>query len=105
MLVTLRQRNFALVWFGGLISLIGDRAMLVALPFYVYQQTGSTLGTAALFTASYLPMVLFGSVAGVFVDRWDRKRIMIVTNLIQACVMLPLLLVRSSAWIWLIYLV
>ncbi len=35
MLATLRRRNFALLWFGGLISLIGDRAMLTALPFYV----------------------------------------------------------------------
>ena len=105
MLATLRQRNFALVWFGGLVSLIGDRAMLTALPFYVYQQTGSTVGMAALFTAYYLPMVFFGSVAGVFVDRWDRRRIMIVTNLVQASVMLLLLLVRSAEWLWLIYLV
>lgn len=105
MLATLRQRNFALLWFGGLISLIGDRALLTALPFYVYQQTGSTLRQAALFTAYYLPMVLFGSVAGVFVDRWDRRRIMIVTNFLQAAVMLLLLVVRSGQWLWLVYLV
>jgi MFS family permease len=105
MLATLRQRNFALLWFGGLISLIGDRAMLTALPFYVYQQTGSTLHSAGLFTAYYLPQVLFSSVAGVFVDRWDRRRIMIVTNLLQACVMLLLLFVRSGEWLWLVYLV
>jgi MFS family permease len=105
MLATLRQRNFAFLWFGGLISLTGDRAMMTALPFYVYQQTGSTLQAAALYTAYYLPMVLLGSVAGVFVDRWDRRRIMIVTNLLQACVMLLLLLVRSVEWLWLVYLV
>ena len=103
MLATLRRRNFALLWVGGLISLTGDRAMLTALPFYVYQQTGSTLRMAALFTAYYLPMVLFGSVAGVFVDRWDRRRIMIVTNLLQASVMVLLLLVRSRASLWLMY--
>ncbi|MBA3947833.1 MAG: MFS transporter [Herpetosiphonaceae bacterium] len=105
MLVTLRQRNFALIWVGGFVSLIGDRAMLTALPFYIYQQTGSTLDTAALFIAYYLPMALFGSIAGVFVDRWNRQRLMIVINLLQAVVLLPLLLVRSSAWFWLIYLV
>ena len=97
MLATLRRRNFTLLWCAGLISLIGDRAMMTALPFYVYQQTSSTLATAALFTAAYLPMVLLGSVAGVFVDRWDRKRIMVLTNLIQTVVMLLLLLVRSGA--------
>jgi MFS family permease len=105
MLATLRQRNFALLWCAGLISLIGARAMMTALPFYVYQQTGATLATAALFTAAYLPMVLLGSVAGVFVDRWDRKRIMVLTNLIQAFGMLLLLLVRSGAWFWLVCLV
>jgi MFS family permease len=103
MLALLRERNFALLWFGGLISLIGDRAMMTALPFYIYQQTGSTLQTAALFTAYYLPMVLFGSVAGVFVDRWDRRWIMVVANFVQAVVMLALLLVRSDAWLWLVY--
>jgi MFS family permease len=105
MLATLRRPNFALLWCAGLISLIGDRAMMTALPFYVYQQTNSTLATAALFTAAYLPMVLLGSVAGVFVDRWDRKRIMVLTNLIQAFVMLLLLLTHSSAWLWLVLLV
>jgi MFS family permease len=105
MLATLRHRNFALLWVGGLISLIGDRALMTALPFYVYQQTGSTLGTAALYFAFYLPPVLLGSVAGVFVDRWDRRRLMVVTNLIQGVVMLFLLLVRSNDWLWLIYVV
>jgi MFS family permease len=79
--------------------------MLTALPFYVFQLTGSTLHAAALFTAYYLPMVLLGSIAGVFVDRWDRRRIMIVTSLLQACVILLLLLVRSADWLWLVYLV
>lgn len=105
MFATLRHRNFALVWCAGLISLLGDRALLTALPYYVYQHTGSTLATATMFTAYYLPMVLLGSVAGVFVDRWDRQRIMVVTNLIQTCVMLLLLLVRSVAWLWLVYVV
>lgn len=99
----LRERNFALVWWAGLISMLGDRALLTALPYYVYQQTASTLATAAMFTASYLPMILLGSVAGVFVDRWDRRRIMVVANLIQAIVMLLLLLARSGEWAWLVY--
>jgi predicted MFS family arabinose efflux permease len=99
----LRQRNFALLWGGGLISLIGDRALMTALPFYVYQQTHSTIATAAMFAALYLPRLLFGSLAGVLVDRWDRRRLMIVTNLVQAVLALLLLLVRSPEWLWLSY--
>jgi hypothetical protein len=55
MLATLRQRNFALLWFGGFISLTGDRVLDVALPFYVYQTTHSTLITATMVAAELLP--------------------------------------------------
>jgi MFS family permease len=105
MLSALRRRDFALLWCGTLISLIGDRALMTALPFYVYQQTGSTLAMAGMFGASYLPGLLFGSVAGVFADRWDRKRILVAGNLIQAAVMLLLLLLHSGAWLWVVYVV
>ncbi|HET7035065.1 MAG TPA: MFS transporter [Thermomicrobiaceae bacterium] len=105
MLPVLRQRDFFLLWLGGLISLLGDRAMRVALPVYVYQQTGSTLATAAMAASYYLPAVLLGSLAGVFTDRWDRRRVMIGANFIQAGVILLLLLVRSADWLWLVYLV
>jgi len=103
MLGALRHRSFALLWLSVIISLIGDRALLVALPFYVYQQTGSTIAMAGMFGAYYLPTFLFSSVAGVFVDRWDRKRILVVTNLIQGAVMLLLLLLHFGAWLWLVY--
>lgn len=105
MLATLRQRNFALVWFGGLISLTGDWMLIAALPYYVYQQTGSTLATAAMTVVSILPSVFLSSPAGVFADRWDRKRIMVVANVLQMIGVLFLLLVRSGQWLWLVYVV
>jgi MFS family permease len=105
MRATLGQRNFALLWFAGLISLVGDRALLAALPFFVYSQTGSSLATAMLFTAYYIPMILLGSIAGVFADLWDRRRIMVVTNVAQAVLLPLLLLVRSEEWLWLVYVV
>ena len=61
----LRQRNFALLWFGGLISIMGDRVLLVALPYFVYQQTGSTFASAVMVAAELLPRLLLGSIAGV----------------------------------------
>ena len=106
MLATLRQRDFALLWFGGLISIMGDWMLLVALPIYVYGLTGSALATGAMFAAGLLPNVILGSVAGVFVDRWDRKRTMVAANLLMAVSLLPLLVAPrragcgSSTW-WL----
>ena len=104
---TLFQRNFALLWFGGLASYIGDWAMLVALPLFVFEQTGSTLAAGALLTAKFAPM-LFSSVAGVFVDRWDRRRILVRANLAMTVLTLPLLIpvtsAAESASLWIVYL-
>lgn len=103
MFATLRQRNFALLWFGQLISMLGDWLLFIALPFYIYTLTGSTLATGIMFIVQTLPRVFLGSVAGVFVDRWSRKKILVVTNLIQIVVLLPLLLVHSQNLVWIIY--
>jgi MFS family permease len=104
MLAILRQRNFALVWLGGLISFVGDWVLFIALPVYVYDLSGSALATGGMFIAQTAPRLLFGSIAGVFVDRWDRKRTMIVANLLSAAALLLLLPVRSIADLWLVYL-
>ncbi|MGD8857799.1 MAG: MFS transporter [Chloroflexota bacterium] len=103
MIATLRNRSFFLLWLGGLISMIGNWMLMAALPFYVYQVTGSALATSGLLMAYLAPGMLFGSVAGVFVDRWDRKRILVIGNLIQAMIIPLLLLVEANGWIWLIY--
>lgn len=103
LLATMRYRNFALLWSGGLISMTGDWMLLVALPIYVYQATGSALATGAMFAAGLLPNVLFGSVAGVFVDRWDRKRTLVFGNVLLTLSVLPLLLVPHTGWLWVVY--
>jgi Na+/melibiose symporter-like transporter len=105
MLATLRQRNFALLWTGGVISLLGDWTLMVGLPLFVYALTGSTLATSTMFMAGLIPRVLLGSVAGVFVDRWDRKRTMAITDLLLALCLLPLLLVHDAQRLWIVYLV
>ena len=104
MLNALRQRNFALLWLGQMISLAGDWALLVALPFAIYDLTGSALATGGMFIAQMTPRLLLASVAGVFVDHWDRRRTMIVADRARAAVLLPLLLVGSAGWVWVIYL-
>jgi MFS family permease len=99
----LRQRDFSLLWVAGLVSLTGDWMLLVALPVSVYALTGSALATAGVLVANRLPALLLGSVAGVFVDRWDRRRTMIVANLVRAPLLLPLLAVDSAERVWIVY--
>ncbi len=103
MLAVLRQRNFAMLWLGQLVSQIGDMVLIIALPFYVYQLTGSLLHTGLMYIVETLPRVLLGSLAGVFVDRWDRRWTMIVSDLGRAGVLLLLLLVHSPNHLWLLY--
>ena len=102
MLSVLRRRNFALVWLGGLASLTGDWALFAGLPLVVYQMTGSTLALGLTAIANSVPRLLLGSVAGVFVDRWDRRRTMLVADLLLGLVLLPMLLVTSADRLWLL---
>jgi Na+/melibiose symporter-like transporter len=104
-ITTLRSRDFALLWTAGLISVAGDFALLIALPLHAYALTGSAIATGGVFAASLLPQVLLGSVAGVFIDRWDRKRTMVAADLFRAALLLPLLAVGSPDLLWLLYLV
>jgi MFS family permease len=103
MIAAFRQRNFAFLWIGQVISLIGDWVLFVALPFYVYSLTGSTLATGIMFIVQTIPRIFFGSIAGVFVDRWNRKRTMFIAELLQAITLVPLFLVHSQQWIWIVY--
>ena len=105
MFAALRKRNFALLWIGQLVSLAGDYMLIVALPYYVFQLTGSILQTGAMFVAETLPRILLGSFAGVFVDRWDRRWTMIISDVARATVLLLLLLVHSQNLLWLVYVV
>ncbi len=104
MLAVLRRRNYGLLWVAQLISMIGDWAMFTALPFFVYQLTGSVLATGGMFIIQIIPPLLLGTVAGVFVDRWDRRWTMIGSSLIRGGVLVMLLGVRSADLVWLVYL-
>ncbi|HZX01644.1 MFS transporter [Kribbella sp.] len=101
--VLARQRDYRLLLSAGLISLVGDWLLRTGLAFQVYVLTGSTLASGGLLLASFLPAVLLGSLAGVFVDRWSQRTTMIVTNVLNAVVLLPLIAVHSANLIWIVY--
>jgi len=71
----------------------------------VEKLTGSALQVGLSMMSSALPVLLLGPVAGVYVDRWDRKRTMIVADLLRAVLVLACLFVRSSDQVWIYYLV
>src|SRR5215211_2522133 len=87
-----RNRNFSLMWTGQLISTIGSALTSLAASIYVFRLTNSALSVGLMLMATAAPSLLVGLFAGVFVDRYDRKKIMITADLIRAVlvVLIPL---------------
>ena len=104
-LALLRRRDFGLLWAGALITETGDWLLLVGLPVWVLERTGSSLVTATVFIVGLLPTLLAGPLAGVLVDRWDRRRTLVAVSLAQAGFLLPLLAVHGREQLWIVYLV
>ena len=84
--VVLRNKDFSKLWIGQLISNVGSSVGSLALLFFAFALTGSELAMAGLAMTQILPMVLFSGVIGVYIDRWDRKKIMIAADIIRAAV-------------------
>ncbi|MFL5727017.1 MAG: MFS transporter [Chloroflexota bacterium] len=101
----LRDSGFRRLWAGGLINDLGDWTLLVALPVYVFGLTGSAFVTSTVFVVELVAGLIAGQLAGVLVDRWDRRRILVVSGAIQAVALAPLLLVTTADTIWIVYVV
>ncbi len=87
----LRHRDVRLLLLAGLVSQTGDWALRIGIGYQAYALTGSTVASAVILLVSLAPQVLLGSFAGACVDRWDRRRTMVVVNLALAVTLVPLL--------------
>ena len=104
-LPVLQNRNFLMLWSGQVFSQLADKVYLVLMIALItsrYQAAGQTVSgwVSTIMVAFTIPAVLFGSVAGVFVDRWAKKQVLVATNLLRGglVLMLPLLLWISQDW-------
>src|SRR5207302_6475341 len=73
-------RDYRLLFSGQLISLVGRQITVVALPYQVYQVTGSALAVGLLGAVQVVPLVAFSLVGGAIADAVDRRRLLLVTN-------------------------
>lgn len=86
------NRNFALLAFGQAISNMGDFVYSTTLLIWVFLLTHSAVAVSGVLIAQYTPVFLLGPVAGVFVDRWNRRRTMIVADIARGiAALLPLI--------------
>ena len=82
----LHGRPFALLWSGQAISLLGDRIFQLALAWWVLEKTGSTVVMGTVFIVSIVPMLVFLLIGGVFVDRFPRLWLMVISDGVRAIV-------------------
>lgn len=97
---------FTIVWIGQLVSIIGSGLATFALGVWVFEQTGSALMFALIMLFRSLPGALISPIAGALVDRWDRRRVMIVSDggAALATLGVALLAATGNLAIWHIYL-
>jgi MFS family permease len=99
-----RLREYRLLWLGQLVSEAGDGLTTLALLLLVNALTGSTAALAGMAIVLAIPPLTIGLVAGTYVDRVDRRRIMLVSDALRAAVVLGFILVGSAGQLWLLYL-
>ncbi|PPT08495.1 Major facilitator superfamily MFS_1 [Geitlerinema sp. FC II] len=100
------MRTFFLIWFGQLISLIGSQITSFALGIWVYQNTGSVTQFALISFFAILPGLIISPLAGAFVDRLDRRWVMIVSDSVAgfSTFSIALLVITGQLQVWHIYL-
>ncbi|MES0344671.1 MAG: MFS transporter [Anaerolineales bacterium] len=99
-----RNRSFTFLWLGQLVSTIGSALTSLAASIVVFRLTGSALSVGLMLIATSAPTLILGLIAGVFVDRYDRKRIMIIADLARAFVviLIPFLIPYGIAWLYIL---
>ena len=101
-LAPLKERNFAYLWTGMAVSLVGDGVLLVALAWQVYALSNAPAAMAAVGVAMTVPHVAFLLVGGVASDRFDRRRVMILSDAVRgtAVAVLGLLSLTGTLRLW-----
>ena len=89
--------GFSLVWLGQFVSIVGSSMTRFGLTIWAWEMTGKATALALVGLFSLIPMLILSPVAGMLVDRWSRKRIMILGDLIAGATTVFLLVCSSSA--------
>jgi len=97
-----RNRNFSLLWSGQTLAEFGNGFTTIAASILVFRETGSAMSVGLMLMATSLPGLVFGLIAGVFVDRLDRQRLMVTGQIIRTVLILliPVLLPYGVGWLY-----
>src|SRR5262245_50188697 len=99
-----KNTSFRQLWFGQIVSLLGDWFNLIASAALIAHLTESGAAVGGLFVVRMLAPFLVSPIAGVAADRYNRKRILILTDIVRGLIVIGFLFVREPEQVWLIYL-
>jgi len=85
-----RKRDFRLLWSAQLVSTIGTALTDLAAGILVFRETHSAAAVGLMFVATAVPTLIVGLIAGVFVDRYDRRKIMVIADLLRAVIVVSI---------------
>lgn len=98
-----RNRDYRLLWFGQVVSQLGDWFNSVAVYALLLELTGTATSVALMIIVQFLPMALVGPIAGVVVDRVNRRRLMVGADIVRGLLVLGLLFVDGPGQVWIVY--
>ena len=102
--VLTRNRNYRYAWMGQIVSEMGDHFNNVAVLSLAVEMTHSGAVVAALMLSRAIPAVLAGPLAGIVLDRFDRQKIMIGSDVVRGVIALGFILAIGQKRAWLLYL-
>lgn len=98
-----RNSNFRYLWGGQVVSLLGDWFNIIASAILIAELTGSGLAVGILFAIRMLAPFFIAPIAGICADRYNRKRLLIITDLARAFIVFGFLFVQDESDVWLLY--
>jgi MFS family permease len=98
-----RNRNYRFLWGGQVVSEVGDHFNNIAVLSLALTHTGSGFSVAAVMLSRAVPALAAGPLAGVLLDRFDRRKVMITSDLARAVIALGFMFCEDSRYNWLLY--
>jgi MFS family permease len=99
-----RNKDYRYLWWGNVVSQLGDWFNLIAAAELITELNDSGVAISYLFLARFLPLFLFSPLAGVLADRYNRRNLMVISDVLRAVVVLGFLVVGQTGQVWLFYL-
>ncbi len=95
----LSEKSFVFLWFGQIATQIAFNLLNFFLILHVYSLTGSNIAVSIVVVSFTIPAIFFGILAGVYVDRWNKKKVLLISNIIRGLLVLLLALFHNNLYL------